>query len=179
MFDLWTPRFESKDPLEQRFIESLHKHIAYVDEAGRTIGVPIGQLEIHDNSKWSNEEFYAYVKHFEGGGAPDEFARAWLHHLHLNPHHWQYHIFPERHTPKDSDVEQGVVQMPADYALEMVADWMGTEMYKTGSFDMTKWLIKNIPRIRVHSKTALVLCEVLKDLGYGNILKKFDIAGNT
>lgn len=169
MFDLWPPKFESKDPAEQRFIESLHKHMAFVDEAGRMLGVPVKQLEIHDNSKWSDEEFYAYVKHFEGGGAPDEFARAWLHHLHLNPHHWQHHIFPDGFTPKNSDVEQGVVQMPANYVLEMVADWMGASMAYTGSFDMTKWLIKKIPRIRVHSKTAMVLREILDSLGYADL----------
>lgn len=107
------------------YIESLNEHITYVREAGQKIGVHQVQLDTHDRSKWSEAEFPGYARHFKGGGAPDLFASAWLHHIHHNPHHWQHWIFSDGYAPKNSQVENGVVAMPNVYALEMIADWMG------------------------------------------------------
>ncbi len=154
----------------EAFAESLREHIAYVQEAGRMIGVPESQLEIHDQSKWSEAEFPGYAKHLKGGGAPDEFARAWLHHIHHNPHHWQSWVFPDGFTPQGSEVEDGIVRMPPLYALEMVADWMGASRAYTGSWDMKDWLSEHIPKIKVHSKTAGLLRELLDTHGYADIM---------
>jgi hypothetical protein len=149
------------------YTESLNKHIAYVQEAGRKLGVPENLLECHDASKWRFPEFPGYAMHFHGGGAPDAFAIAWIHHIHHNPHHWQHWVFPDNFTPKGSkEVENGVLQMPEVYALEMVADWMGSSMAYTGSWDMTKWLHKNLHKVKLHSRTATYVREVLDDLGY-------------
>lgn len=157
------------------FAESLREHIAYVQEAGRLLGVSETQLGIHDLSKWSMDEFIGYARHFKGGGAPDEFASAWLHHIHFNPHHWQYWIFSDGYTPKDSNVQNGVVEMPLHYATEMVADWMGAGRTYTGSWDMTDWLWNHIPKIKIHSTTAMHLRSILDSLGYADIvyIKKF------
>lgn len=148
----------------------LQDHIKYVREAGERIGVRGELLNIHDNSKWWEPEFEAYAKYFCSGvdkspvdadSVSDEFSVAWLHHIHHNPHHWQHWIFSDGYTPKGSTVENGVVQMPEHYALEMIADWMGASRTYTGSWDMTDWLHKNMSRIRVHSKTADYLRDVL------------------
>ena len=161
----------------EAFITSLNWHIAYVQEAGRKLGVPTRQLDQHDISKWSTAEFPAYARHFHGGGEPDGFAVAWLHHIHCNPHHWQHWIYPDGFTPKGSSVEKGVVEMPEDYALEMLADWMGAGRAYTGSWDMTDWLTQNIPKIKVHSKTAKFLKSQLADLGYDHIVNSCRFAG--
>lgn len=157
------------------FMASLKDHIRFVQEAGRKLGVPEDQLQIHDNSKFSLAEFPGYARHFKGGGAPDAFALAWLHHIHHNPHHWQYWLFADGFTPRGSEVENGAVEMPIRYALEMIADWMGASMAYTGSFDMMDWLHKNMPKIRVHSKTAAYLRQELDMLGYADVvyLQKF------
>lgn len=159
------------------FFVALEAHIRFVREAGAKIGVPSVQLAIHDSSKYSVEEFPAYARHFHGGESPinaehipDEFAAAWLHHMNHNPHHWQYWIFPDGFTPRGSSVERGVVEMPYNYALEMVADWMGASMAYTGSWDMTDWLAKNLPRIRVHSRTADALRDLLDSMSYGDVV---------
>lgn len=163
------------EAVAEAYALSLREHIAYVQEAGRMIGVPEGQLDVHDQSKWSAAEFPGYALHFKGGGAPDAFARAWLHHIHNNPHHWQHWIFADGFTPKGSTVESGAVEMPRMYAEEMVADWMGASRAYTGSWDMAGWLSEHIPKIRVHSKTAMVLREILDAIGYADIvyMKKF------
>lgn len=165
------------ETIAKAFAESLREHIAYVQEAGRKIGVPEQQLEIHDQSKWSEAEFPGYARHFKGGGAPDEFAAAWLRHIHHNPHHWQYWVFADGFTPKGSNVENGVVRMPPLYALEMVADWMGASRAYTGLWDMKDWLKQHIPKIRVHSETAVVLKGILGNLGYTGIVQSLKFSG--
>lgn len=162
--------YEVDPPIAEAYIESLQAHIAYVQEAGRMIGVGDDQLEVHDASKWTRAEFPGYARHFKGGGAPDDFAGAWLHHIHHNPHHWQSWIFSDGFTPKGSGVENGVLPMPIIYILEMVADWMGASRAYTGGWDMAGWLAKNMSRIRVHSKTATVLRGILDNQGYADII---------
>lgn len=148
------------------YLDSLVDHIRYVREAGERLRVSPTQLKMHDQSKFSHAEFPFYAKHFQGGGDPDGFAGAWLHHLHNNPHHWQHWLFPDRFTPKGSkNVENGAVEMPYNYMLEMVADWMGASMAYTGSWDMTDWLYKNMPKITLHSKTAADLRNFLDHEG--------------
>lgn len=156
--------------IAEAYKESLREHIIYVKEAGKKIGVPDEQLDFHDKSKWREPEFSGYALHFKGGGAPDEFATAWIHHIHHNPHHWQSWIFPDGYTPEGSSVENGIVKMPEKYALEMIADWMGASRAYTGDWDMKDWLWNNIPKISVHSKTAKYLRETLDYLGYADIV---------
>lgn len=166
------------ESVAKAYTESLVDHIRFVQEAGLAIGVSPYQLGIHDASKWSKEEYPGYAMHFKGGGAPDAFAAAWLHHIHHNPHHWQSWIFPDSFVPKDSQVENGVVEMPQNYALEMVADWMGSSMAYTGSWDMSDWLSKNLPKVRLHSKTVAYLASVLQSLGYEDIVGTVWFAGD-
>lgn len=151
---------------EQLFKESLNKHILYVQEAGRIIGVSEHLLAVHDSSKRTHHEFPAYAKNFFGGGDPERFPRAWLHHVHNNPHHWQHWVFPDNWTMKDSAMDGPCVEMPRNYVMEMIADWMGASKAYTGEWNMTDWLLKNIPRISVHSKTATLIRETLCHLGY-------------
>lgn len=152
------------------FAESLFDHIRFVQEAALKLGLPESQIIDHDASKFTAHEFPGYAMHFKGGGAPDAFASAWLHHLHANPHHWQHYIFPDGFTPKGSQVENGCLEMPYHFAREMIADWMGASMAYTGSWDMMDWLHKNMPKIRVHSKTAEFLREELDALSYADVV---------
>jgi hypothetical protein len=51
----------------------------------------------HDQTKdgFGSEEYKAYDQWFYGVRTPAakyNFNRAWLHHIHMNPHHWQYWI---------------------------------------------------------------------------------------
>ncbi len=149
------------------YLDSLNRHIAAVREAGLKLDVPLEQLNIHDQSKLSQDEFPFYARQFFGDkGDPDGFARAWLHHIHANPHHWNHWLFADGFTPKGSTVEGGAVPMPHKYIREMVADWMGAGYAYTGSWDMTEWLTENLPRIRLHSQTAREVAEILAWLGY-------------
>lgn len=155
---------------ERAYFDSLCEHKRYVLEAGLMVGgIPLEQLFNHDASKFLPEEFPHYARQFFGDkGDPDGFARAWLHHCNHNPHHWQYWIFPDGFSPAGSDVVNGRVEMPEIYVREMVADWMGASRAYTKSWDMTEWLLKNLPRVKasVHPLTILKIEQVLKELEY-------------
>lgn len=167
-----------KEEIIQRYEKSLTTHIKYVREAGELLGVPEEQLAIHDASKRSKEEYEAYAIHFQGGGTePKRFAMAWLHHIHNNPHHWQYWMFCDGYKLKDSGIHNGTLPMPSNYVLEMVADWMGSSMAYTKSWDMTEWLNNNFYKIKLHPLTAGYLDGVLRTLGYTNYIKPFTEGG--
>lgn len=154
------------------YLISLDLHIASVQTAGAQLGVPRHLLLAHDESKRSVTELSSYVKNFNGDGDPDGFPFALLHHLHNNPHHWQYWLFPDSWVRDGYDVVNGALPMPEMFALEMVADWMGSSWAYTRSWDMSAWLTKNIPRIILHPDTAVFVSGVLDGLGYGRILAK-------
>lgn len=151
--------------------ELIRLHIKYVQEAAVTLGgIPWEQIAAHDLSKFTAIEFPYFPTFYKGWSNPadrDGFARAWLHHIHHNPHHPEHWVFPHGVTPQGSSVENGLVEMPAVYVREMVADWMGSSMTYTDSWDMTEWLKANLPRIKLHSRSRAYLNEILVDeLGY-------------
>jgi hypothetical protein len=159
----------------EAYSDKLHEHIKYVQEAGRRLGVDPLQLAVHDRSKWTEAEFHHYARQFHGdAGNPNGFAGAWLHHLHKNNHHWQHYIFPDGFSLKGSDLEAGVMPMPEKYALEMIADWMGSSYVYTGSWDMALWLDKNTQKILLHSRTAEYVKKILEDLGYEKMMFKLE-----
>lgn len=155
------------------YLSTLYTHIGYVKDAGKQLGVPESLLQVHDVTKLSVCELGSYVKHFQGGGDPSGFPFAWLHHIHHNPHHWQHWMFPAQFSMVGANIVLGALPMPEVFALEMVADWMGSSMAYTGGWDMSTWLSKNIPRIHLHPETATFVGKVLGDQGYESILRRF------
>jgi hypothetical protein len=162
--------FNVPEQVAKAYLKQLRAHIAAVQEAGRKLGLPEEQLRLHDQSKFSREEFYGYAMHLFGGGAPQAFAQAWLHHQNTNQHHWEYWIMRTEHSKLPGITENLILPMPYNYVLEMVADWQGASYVYTGSWDMGEWLTQNMPKIRVHSETAKALREVLDGLGYWDIV---------
>lgn len=162
------------------YLQSLCDHVMNVRIAGQSLDVEVLQLKIHDYSKFSIAEFPHYARNFFGGkGDIDGFTRAWLHHVHHNEHHWQHWIFPDGYAPAGSSVENGIVKMDNRWLLEMVADWMGSSRTYTGSWDMTDWLGKNLPKIKLHSESWAALKSVLRNskYGYHNILNELQVNG--
>jgi hypothetical protein len=72
----------------------------------------------HDKSKWLPDEYNAYADHFyRGTGTQKEFDRAWLLHIHRNPHHWQHWLL------KEDNGNTKALDMPFIYIIEMICDW--------------------------------------------------------
>jgi len=75
---------------------------------------------IHDLSKFHPVEWFPYQNSFYGKRTPEvrkAFDRAWLRHQRINKHHWQYWV-----VLRDDKTPQPL-EMPIDYAIEMICDW--------------------------------------------------------
>lgn len=117
-------------------------------QAGIRVGAPVWRLLIHDWSKFLPVEWTPYVKNFYTD-QPDQaaFDRAWLHHQHYNPHHWQHWLL------REDDGGTKILPMTADYAREMVADWMGAGRAITGRWGVASWYESNKENIVLADST--------------------------
>jgi hypothetical protein len=117
---------------------------------------------IHDLSKFSHHEFTQYADKFYGDKDPDgnsslavelRFDLAFHHHVHNNPHHWEYWL---KYSKKS-----GVIfpyRMPEKYVQEMIADWVGTGKSingrkKGGMEETRKWYLDNRKYMKLHPDT--------------------------
>ena len=85
-------------------------------------------VQAHDASKNSPEEYEAYDNYFYSEKKTKEieeaFDYAWLHHIHYNPHHWQYWILKEDDSVvSENNMTVKCLDIPDNYLLEMIADW--------------------------------------------------------
>lgn len=90
----------------------------------------------HDESKYGREEYKAYDEYFYGPKTiltDFEFNKAWLHHIHYNPHHWQHWILIHDDEPMEA------LDMPEEYIIEMICDWWSFS-FKTNDLTIIfKW----------------------------------------
>lgn len=86
------------------------------------------------------------------------FERAFLFHLHLNPHHHQYWRLHSYGTTPEK-----VYPIPHNYLLEMLADWDGAGRAITGKADTLGWYKKNRTSMVLDGWTRL---EVERLLGF-------------
>ena len=147
------------------------KHKWYVLLASFKVDLPLWRALVHDLSKFSWAELPHYERQICGDkDDPKGFATAWLHHYHHNDHHWEHWIVESAHSrsnpTRDGCIVDNCLEMPGICVQEMVADWLGKEMYLTGSWDMTEWLEKSLPKMKLHPKTRCSVYLELELLGY-------------
>lgn len=90
--------------MSQKYDEYLENHRQAVKKAYQWIAAYIPELtdveatrniEFHDMSKNTPDEYGPYDDYFYGEQTPavmEAFNRAWLMHIHRNPHHWQHWV---------------------------------------------------------------------------------------
>lgn len=127
---------------------------------------------LHDISKFMPDEFIAYAKYFyhengckfNGGAAwqftenskiNKDFDKAWLKHIHRNPHHWQYWIL---RLDDGGTVE---LDMPIKIILEMVADWRGAGKAITGADNTEQWYLANKSKMQLSKKTRSMVEDLI------------------
>lgn len=123
-----------------RYLWYIIRHKWFVFVECLKIGVPMWGAIIHDWQKFTLTEWSPYVQSFYGPWKYEErpqwlieaFDRAWLHHQHHGPHHWQYWILRE-----DSGALK-LIEMPDRYRREMLADWRGAGRAITGKDNTLK-----------------------------------------
>lgn len=108
-------------------------------------------VENHDLSKFTDEEFNAYRRHFYPSEEDkevdkDEFNKAWVHHYTNNPHHWDYWV--------------GKIQdMTPIYVAEMTLDWIAMGMkFNNSALD---YYNKNKNAISISKKTETLFFKLI------------------
>jgi hypothetical protein len=115
----------------------------------------------HDLSKFGGQEFFPYALYYYlppecvDHGITEAAKRAWLLHLHLNDHHWQYWVLREdsgRTIPVD---------MSHSAVLEMISDWVGAGKSYQDGMDILDWYAENSEKMIMSPNTrALVSAEM-------------------
>ena len=148
----------------------------------------------HDKSKLSEEEYEAYDAYFNGDKTnkkvKNEFEKAWLHHIHNNPHHWQYYILREddpkeigefekvsgAENPQFSNILEDenddfyafckvkLLEIPDNYILEMVCDWWSFSWDKGNLFEIFDWYEVHKNLIQMHPKSREKVEKMLGEL---------------
>lgn len=120
----------------------------------------------HDASKYDTEEYEAYDKYFYGGNRSykivQDFNYAWLHHIHKNPHHWQYWVLFE-------DDPQGIapfngLRIPLDYIFEMIADWWSFSWKEENLFEIFNWYAEHRGKQIINPDSRMILERILKKI---------------
>jgi hypothetical protein len=157
-----------------KYLNYLLRHKWFVFIAGRKHGVSLWRLLIHDWSKFLPCEWIPYVDYFYGEKARLQkeewddsrywpaamkyyvaFDRAWLHHQHASPHHWQHWVL------RNDDGSTKTLQIPENFAREMVSDWFGAGRAITGKWDAKNWYEKNKEKMLLHPETRTLVESLL------------------
>ena len=104
----------------------------------------------HDESKYSDEEYYAYCEYFYGNKTDDvksDFDYAWLHHQHNNPHHWQHWLLQQ------DDSNWKLLEIPYPYIIEMICDWWAFSWVKGNLTEIFDWYADNKLKILMNKKS--------------------------
>ncbi len=157
-----------------RYASYVARHKWFVLLAGVGVHAPLWRLLIHDWSKMTPAEWFPYVRKFYGSwGRADSLAhadaiqaavnaafdKAWLHHQHRNPHHWQHWIL------REDDGETQALRMPDQLVREMVADWMGAGRAITGKWGCAEWYTANAERIVLHPDSRALTERLIAEAG--------------
>lgn len=97
------------------------------------------QILNHDASKNSLDEYAAYDRYFYSGQrsfqVAQDFQKAWLHHIHENPHHWHHWVL----ISDESEEDQMVLEMDYIYIIEMICDWWAFSWQKGDLSEIFSW----------------------------------------
>ena len=115
----------------------------------------------HDASKNDPIEYSAYDAYFYGGNRSyavvQDFKIAWLHHLHNNPHHWQYWVL----INDEPDEGQIALKMPYHYILEMICDWWSFSWSSGNPTEIFEWYERHRDYMLLHENTRKTVEDIL------------------
>lgn len=82
-----------------------------------------------------------------------DFDYAWLHHIHMNPHHWQYWVL--HHDEPDKPVT--VLDMPFHYIIEMICDWWSFSWENGNLYEIFDWYEKHKENMMLSKRTRITV----------------------
>ena len=115
----------------------------------------------HDASKTDQREYGAYDAYFYGPNKSykvvQEFKYAWLRHIHMNPHHWQYWVL----INDDPDESVTCLEMPRRYIIEMICDWWSFSWAGDNLMEIFNWWSEHAAYIMLNPKTRKTVIDIL------------------
>lgn len=154
------------DPKYNVYLDYLQEHIDNVNKCYELLTDECLDW-VHDESKYSDEEFLPYAHNFYPETRPEgmtqeqvdkEYEEAWDHHKKNNPHHWQYW--------------DGAPIPDVRYIYEMVADWASFAMKEAEPQNLLDWYETNKDTMILDSKTREIV-EYLIDAMYEKLVRYF------
>ena len=119
-------------------------------------------IENHDRSKYSDDEFIPYAKRFFLPNGKElykeEFNKAWLHHIHNNPHHWNYWVLV------DGKNEITALEMPTIYVYEMICDWLSFGFKKGDLTEIKSFNEAKRNEYILHPNTRKLVDEIIEKI---------------
>ena len=118
------------------------------EEYNKAMAILNQEVHVHDQSKFSKEEFDAYrVKFYPTESekkkmdedidylnqVKDNFEKAWQHHYKLNNHHTRYYW----------DESGNIKDMPLSSIMHMICDWSAMSLKFDGKLSCVDWYNKN------------------------------------
>lgn len=131
---------------------------------GVGLDISYGNITVHDKSKYDPEEYVAYDRYFYGGNRSflviQEFNKAWLQHIHNNPHHWQHWVLI------NDDEEDGTVaiEMPYRYIIEMICDWWSFSWKNEKLNEIFDWYEQHKDRMILADRTRKTVEDILEKI---------------
>ena len=120
----------------------------------------------HDQSKNEPDEYEAYDAYFYGNNRSYEvvqrYQRAWLLHIHRNPHHWQHWILI--HDDMEHGELETVLEMPYDYIIEMICDWWSFSWQSGNLYEIFKWYEEHSKYIKLAQTTKITVEYILDNM---------------
>lgn len=155
----------------------LHEHISAVRKAARWMldNLPVADelteserelvifhARFHDSSKYDLHEYEPYDNYFYGEKNEDTFSRAWLHHIHNNPHHWQHWVL----ITDDGEGDDKIVplEMPKTDVFEMIADWWSFSWRSGNLGEVLDWYESHKNGILLHPNTREYVERILGEI---------------
>lgn len=118
----------------------------------------------HDKSKDEPDEYEPYDAYFYGNNRSyqvvQDYQKAWLLHIHRNPHHWQHWILIND-DPKEGEI---VLEMPYDYILEMICDWWSFSWHSGDLYEIFKWYEDHSKYIKLAQTTKITVEYILDNM---------------
>lgn len=120
----------------------------------------------HDQSKYQEPEFESYRQWFDptneeveenNQGNREKFLIGWNHHLHNNPHHWEYW------TLLDETDQTNILTLdiPDEYIIEMLCDWFSFSISKNDPKEIISWYKDKKDGIIMHQNSQEKIQKVL------------------
>ena len=118
----------------------------------------------HDRSKSTIAEYDAYDQYFYGRNKSYEvvqnFNKAWLHHIHRNPHHWQHWVLIND-DPGEGEI---ILDMPDEYIIELICDWWAFSWKKENLHEIFKWYDEHKDYMKLSKNTRKKVEDILSKI---------------